>query len=121
MTTQRNTKTTYSRKSPNRGNLRERLATIILGIGVVICGVLVSPTVKESTAAVDRIQKASSNIFFEQPTNPNMGLNVVNREDQRDLGNSHEVQSSSPFNRISRHVERGLQLIGGNEVFIAQR
>ena len=121
MTTQLKSKSSTQRKSPNSSNARERLATIILGIGVVVCGVLASPTVKESTAAVNRIQRASSNVFFDQPTNPNMGLNVINREDQRFLGNSHEVQPSSPFNRISRQVERGLQLIGGNEVFIAQR
>ncbi len=121
MITRNTTKQSTQHHSSGSSSFLERLGPIILGIGVVISGVLVSPTVKESTAAVNYIQNASSVTFFNPHTNPDTGLNVMNREDQRDLGISREEQSSSPFKNLSRRLERGLQLIGGNEVFIAQR
>ena len=121
MTMPHSTRYSTKRKTSEPGSLLERLGPIMLGIGVVVCGVLVSPTVKESNAAVYRIKKASSPEFFEPHTNSNMGLNVTSREIQRDSGTSLEVRSDSSYYSPSRRVERGSQLIGGNEVFIAQR
>jgi len=87
-----------------RGIALERLAAAGMVALVVVCGLLLSPTVRQSAAVFDQIDAAPVN-----------ATNVVEQEALLSSSRTDSL-SSRVFDRIYRKFEFGIRLVGGSEI-----
>ena len=86
-----------------RGIALERLAAAGMVTLVVVCGLLLSPTVRQSAAVFDQIDRSAP---------------VTSCVDQDTLLSSSQADSLSSriIDRITRKFEFGIRLVGGSEI-----
>lgn len=99
-----------------RGIAFERLAAAGMVLVVVLCGLMLSPTVKQSAAAFEKIDAHSQqklissgdHLSTEAPQSEHLAL-PENIQEKNSI-------SSSIIDRICRKLEFGFRLVGGTEI-----
>ena len=97
-----------NQQSAFRGIDLERLAAAGMIVIVVACGLMLSPTVRQSAAVFDKIDAPMSNV---QPVQ----FSEIT-EDTLQENASGKSFSSRIIDRICRKFEFGIRLVGGTEI-----
>lgn len=111
--TQRHT-TARTQQPVIRGIALERLAAAGMVLIVVLCGLMISPTVKQSAAAFDKIDTyspASVPMIDERSEQSAQATAEVLPENM-----DEDSFSSRIIDRICRKFEFGFRLVGGTEI-----
>ena len=112
--TQRHT-TARTQQPVIRGIGLERLAAAGMVLVVVLCGLMISPTVKQSAAAFDKIDAsspASVPMIDERSGQSAQATEEILPENMEEV----DSLSSRIIDRICRKFEFGFRLVGGTEI-----